>query len=73
MMHFKKIISLFGWMLVAAACFAQDNKVEMADTMRSNGRIYVLVAVVVTILIGLILYVWRIDRKISKVEKEAKI
>ena len=68
----KKITLLLAWMLVSAACFAQDNKVEMADTMRSNGRIYVLVAVVVTILTGLLLYVWRIDRKISKVEKESK-
>ena len=42
----------------------------MADTMRSNGRIYVVVAVVVLILIGLILYLVRLDRKITKMEKE---
>jgi hypothetical protein len=51
------------------ALFAQ-NKTEMADTMRSNGRIYVVVAVMVTILLGLILYVFRLDRKISRLEKE---
>jgi CcmD family protein len=50
---------------------AQD-KVEMADTMRSNGRIYVVVAVVLLILIGLFLYLLRLDRKISKLEKENK-
>jgi hypothetical protein len=44
--------------------------VEMAETMRSNGKIYVVVAVCLTILIGLILYVIRLDRKISKLEKE---
>jgi uncharacterized membrane protein len=38
--------------------------------MRSNGRIYVVVAVVLTILLGLILYVFRLDRKIAKLEKE---
>jgi uncharacterized membrane protein len=42
----------------------------MADTMRSNGRIYVVIAVVVTILLGLILYVFRLDRKISRLEKD---
>jgi hypothetical protein len=52
-----------------AVLFAQ-NKTEMADTMRSNGRIYVVVAVMVTILLGLILYVFRLDRKISRLEKE---
>jgi len=52
------------------ATFAQENEVEMADTMRSNGRIYVVVAVMLTILIGLILYIVRLDKKISKLEKE---
>ena len=69
MKNFRKIISSLALLLVSVVCFGQDKKVEMADFMRSNGRIYVLVAVVVTILIGLILYVWRIDRKISKLEK----
>lgn len=48
---------------------AQDRKVEMADIMRENGRIYVVVAVVLTILAGLIIYLVRIDRKVSKLEK----
>jgi hypothetical protein len=51
--------------------FAQE-KVDMADTMRSNGRIYVVVAVVLVILIGLILYLVRLDKKITKMEKENK-
>ncbi len=66
----KKIIMLPAIIMAPLIIFAQDNKVEMADTMRSNGRIYVVVAVVLTILLGLILYVIRIDRKISKLEKE---
>ncbi len=67
---FKKIILSLLCMLQAFALFAQDsNNTTMADTMRSNGRIYVVVAVVVTILIGLILYMVRIDRKLGKLEK----
>jgi hypothetical protein len=74
MMNVKKITSLLAFMLVSVIVFAQDKKPdsyrgEMADLMRSNGRIYVVVAVVLTILIGLILYVLRLDRKISKLEK----
>lgn len=38
--------------------------------LRSEGRIYVVVAVMLTILIGLIIYLIRLDRKISKLEKE---
>ncbi len=71
-MNIKKISSLLALMLVSLIGMAQDKKVEMADLMRSNGRIYVVVAVVLTILIGLILYVFRIDRKLTKLEKEAK-
>jgi multisubunit Na+/H+ antiporter MnhB subunit len=57
-------------LVISIMSFAQDKKVEMADVMRSNGRIYVVIAVLVTILLGLILYVFRLDRKITKLEKE---
>jgi hypothetical protein len=50
--------------------FAQK-KVEMADVMRSNGKIYVVVAVCLTILVGLFLYVATIDMKIRKMEKDS--
>ena len=56
-------------LLLSAVAFAQDNKPEMADVMRSNGKIYVVVAVCLTILIGLFIYVFLIDRKISRLEK----
>jgi len=42
----------------------------MADLMRSEGRIYVVIAVMLTILGGLLLYLVRLDRKISRLEKE---
>jgi len=70
MMNIKKIISLLALLFVSVIGFAQDKKVEMADLMRSNGRIYVVVAVVLTILIVLILYVFRLDRKMTRLEKE---
>jgi len=51
----------------------QDNEpAGMADTMRSNGKIYVVIAVILTILTGLILYLVRLDRKISKLEQSGK-
>jgi hypothetical protein len=56
-------------MLISTMSWAQD-KVEMADVMRSNGKIYTVVAVCLTILTGLFVYVFLIDRKISKLEKE---
>jgi len=43
---------------------------EMADAMRSNGKIYVVVAVILVIFAGLILYLIRLDRKINKLEHQ---
>ncbi|MFM2359109.1 MAG: hypothetical protein RLY16_1102 [Bacteroidota bacterium] len=66
----KKIFSLMLAILAGLPLWAQDSKVEMADLMRSNGKIYIVVAICLTILIGLFLYVWNVDRKISSIEKE---
>ncbi len=49
---------------------AQDATPEMADTMRSNGKIYIVVLVLATIFAGIIAYLVRLDRKISKLEKK---
>ena len=43
---------------------------EMADTMRSNGKIYVVVMVLATIFAGIFAYLVYLDRKISRLEKE---
>lgn len=69
MIRLKRIIWLLLFLVLSTAATAQDEKVQMADLMRSNGRIFVVVAVMLTILIGLVLYLVRLDRKISKMEK----
>jgi hypothetical protein len=57
-----------GCLFLSFATFAQQ-KVDMADGMRSNGKIYVVVAVCLIILIGLFIYVFLLDKKISRFEK----
>jgi CcmD family protein len=49
---------------------AKKDVVEMASTMRSNGKIYVVVAVLCIILTGIFLYLINLDKKISRLEKE---
>ena len=58
--------------LLNLKAFAQTagNGVEMADIMRSNGKIYVVVAVSTIILTGLILYLINLDKRIRRIEKE---
>ncbi len=46
-----------------------QEKPEMADVMRSNGKIYVVVVVCLIILVGLFVYMMLLDRKMNKMEK----
>lgn len=45
-----------------------NESVTMADTLRSNGKIFVVLAVVLIIQAGLFLMLWRLDRKLSALE-----
>jgi hypothetical protein len=70
----KKISILILLLFVQLLTFAQSAEGEMglATTMRSNGKIYVVVAVALTVMVGLIVYLISVDRKISKIEKSLK-
>lgn len=57
-------------LLATLAAKAQETQPEMADAMRANGKIYVVVLVLATIFAGIILYLVRLDRKITRMEKD---
>ena len=67
----RKISRLFALllMLLSSTLLHAQGDSNMGDTMRSNGRIYVVITVILVILIGLFLYLIRLDRKMSKLEK----
>ncbi|MCR5887411.1 CcmD family protein [Hymenobacter sp. J193] len=46
------------------------NAPEMADTLRQDGKIYVVVAVIAVVLAGLLAYLVSLDRKLTRLEKE---
>lgn len=64
----KKILSIIILILTGFTMNAQDKSLD--DIMTMNGKIYVVIAVMLTILAGLVLYLVRLDRKISKLEKD---
>jgi len=67
----KKILVLALLLSVCITAFAgQSQQVEMADAMRSSGKIYVVIAIVVIIFTGLAIYLFSIDRRLKKIEKE---
>lgn len=60
-------------LLLGTVCFAQEGeKMEMATGLRSSGKIYVVVVVAVTILLGFVFYLIHLDRKIGRVERDSE-
>ena len=75
----KKILTI-ALSLFSLVAFAQEkiavtesdysnSSVDMADLMRSNGKIYIVVGIIVIIFIGIVAYLIYTDRKLSRIEK----
>ena len=69
----KKIALLVLAFVINLSAHSQGSKAvtKTVDNgvMASQGKIYVVMAIVMTILAGLIVYVWRLDRKMTRLEK----
>lgn len=65
----KKILALLTLTLLFTTNLFAQQEVEMADKMREDGKIWVVVAVIATVFVGIIAYLVLLDRKISKIEK----
>ncbi len=76
----KKIsLSLVLTFICALSSFAQSDsvatvatqvyEVEMATGLRSSGKLWVVVSVLLTLMIGVFLFLFSIDRRVSKLEK----
>ena len=67
----KKFAFTLMMLMATLNLFAQGNNVEMADALRSDGKIYVVVAVILIILIGLLVYLFALDRRLKMLEKKS--
>jgi len=56
-------------MIINFLSFFLNIQVEMADTFRADGKIYVVILVALIILIGIFLYLYRIEKKINDMNK----
>ena len=66
------ILSFLAFTPVVSAQNETETNIEMADEMRSEGKIYVVVLVVAIVFTGLVIYAINTDRKVTKLEKEIK-
>ena len=68
----KKLNLLLLMLFSYAAANAQSNQpVEMADALRGSGNIYVVVTIIAIIFAGLAVYLFSIDRRLKKLEKNS--
>jgi uncharacterized protein HemX len=67
----KALFTLLIVIMAPVLLFAQE-VVPMADGMRSEGKIYVVVAIALVILLGLVAYLFWLDKKVTKVENQFK-
>jgi hypothetical protein len=65
----KKLFSILALTIFLTNAFAQGQP-EMADTMRANGKIYVVVGVILIVLVGLFIYLFSIERKVKNLERK---
>ncbi len=69
--YLKRVASLFFFIFYTALSLSYAQG-EQSDFMRSIGKIYVVVAVIVVILIGIVLFLIYLDRKLTKLEDQIK-
>ncbi|WP_293879500.1 MULTISPECIES: CcmD family protein [unclassified Sphingobacterium] len=67
----KIVLSIVLLMFSTLSTFAQED-VDMATGLRSEGKIYVVVLVMLVIFLGLAFFLFLLDRRISKLEKKNK-
>lgn len=60
-LFFVSLFSLIG---------QEDPTVEMADVMRSEGKIYVVVALLAAVFLGIAIYMLILERRVKKIERE---
>jgi len=63
-------LALIFFTCMTSRLLAQGTASGREDFMDSNGKIYVVVAVIVVIVIALFAYLFYLDRKIARMEKE---
>lgn len=68
----KKNILLLFFALLAILTEGYAQNIEMADSLRSSGKIYVVVGVLCIIFIGIVVYLMNLDSKLAKLKKEVE-
>ena len=65
----KKLSLSIAFVLMTTFNIFAQNEIDMATGLRSSGKIYVVVLVLLVLFLGVAAYLFVLDRKITKLEK----
>lgn len=65
----KKFLTTLLLLVLSAPIFAQNPTSSLDESIYASGKIYVVVICAAIILLGLILYLFTLDRRLKKLEK----
>lgn len=66
----KKFVSLFIIQMMLTTFLSAQS--DSLDFLRSTGKIYSVVAVIAVIFVGIVVYMFRLDNKLTKLENHIK-
>ena len=67
----KKALTILFLLFSSLNLLAQNNDIEMADKLRADGKIYIVVICIVIILVGLLIYLFSLDKRLKLLEKKS--
>lgn len=67
----KKFYVTFLMMVLSLQLFAQNGASSISDSIYASGKIYVVVACVVLILLGLLFFLFTIEKRLKKLEQKS--
>jgi hypothetical protein len=69
----NKLLIFLAFLLLALPHTARPESLpEMADAFRSNGKIYVVVACLLLVLTGVLIFLLMLEKRLSKIENQRK-
>ena len=69
----KKALTILFLLFASLNLLAQNNDIEMADQLREDGKIYIVVICIVIILVGLLIYLFSLDKRLKLLEKKSNV
>lgn len=69
----KKITATLLMLMVTLQLFAQNGTATLTDRLYASEKIYVVVVCVTVILLGLLIFLFSIERRLKKLEKKSAV